>query len=164
MLMLKCRSLNSPSTGCLRPISLLLLPPSPMWYLIEVFMCWKWWLMMILLQPKPSLLRTKLKFKTAKIARHSKSRERKWRTLGERGLPRPWEPPKADHGGHHGPWKAPQPSRGGCYPASSLVSQTQHFGSRLGPRFLPWICRIRSIRPHLLAFLNPFCLNFILLF
>ena len=64
---------------------------------------------------------------------------------------------KTKRGGNEGPL---QSAHGGSVPLP--VSKMQHFGSRLGLLFLPWVRRIGLIGPPLLAFLNPFGLNLVI--
>jgi len=88
---------------------------------------------MNLLQPKPSILRTKLKRKIAEIAWHLKSYERGQQISREKGCHGRRNHHSPTMVGHHSPWQAPRPSRGSYCPALAPVFQTQRFGSRLRP-------------------------------
>ena len=116
----------------------------------------KWWSKDDPLATKAQPFKDKVKAQTAEIAWHSKSCERKQRILGERSC--------HDRSNHHGltvagtmakPWW--------LLPSSVFCFSNATCWSRLGPQFLPWICRIGSIKRYLLAFLNPVGLNFIFL-
>jgi len=153
------RSFDVPPNRCFHLILFLLLPISQLRSLMEFFLKDSMMVMEIvpLFEAKTKPLKRKLQHKTNEIAWKPKSREERHVSRGKRGLPRSRHPPRADH------CRPPRPSRGSYCPTLLLVSRMQHFGSRLGLRFLLWIRRVRSTGPLLLVFLNPFGFSLILL-